>query len=271
METSTAIKNQIVGMTKAGMSIRSIAKLLNISKSTAAYWLKRFKDTGDVMRGTRSGRPKKTTTAEDEYIANELSNNPFSPVKRLANNMNVHAETVRRRLKKANFKCARPCKRPLLTPLHIEQRLAWAHSVERWYQPQWDAVLFSDESRFKVNFADGRIRIWRKKGERYDTKCIQQCDQYGGGSVMVWAGISSEYRTELVFLRQNVNSKVYIDNCLMPHVVPLMQNNRALQYFQHDNARPHAATTTQLYLDNAQVEVLKWPAKSPDMSPIEHL
>ena len=87
----------------------------------------------------------------------------FHQLKLLANNMNVHAETGRRRLKKANFMCARPCKRPLLTPLHIEQRLAWAHSVERLYQAQWD----SDESRFKVNFVDWRIRIWRKKIEEY--------------------------------------------------------------------------------------------------------
>ena len=53
--------------------------------------------------------------------------------------------------------------------------------------------------------------------------------------------------------------------------MPLMQNNSALQYFQHDNARPHAAIPTQLYLDNAQVKVLKWQAKSPDMSPIEDI
>ena len=39
--------------------------------------------------------------------------------------------------------CARPCKRPLLTLLLIEQRLAWGHSVELLYQAQWD----SDESR----------------------------------------------------------------------------------------------------------------------------
>ena len=94
----------------------------------------------------------------------------FHQLKLLANNMNVHAETGRRRLKKANFMCARPCKRPLLTPLHIEQRLAWAHSVERWCQPQWDDVLFYDESSFKIDFADWMIRIWRKRGESYDTK-----------------------------------------------------------------------------------------------------
>ena len=57
----------------------------------------------------------------------------------------------------------------------------------------------------------------------------------------------------------------------MPYAVPLMQNNSALQYFHQDNARPYAAIPTQLYLDNAQVEVLKWPAKSHDMFPIEHL
>ena len=60
--------------------------------------------------------------------------------------------------------CARPCKRPLLTLLLIEQRLAWGHSVELLYQAQWD----SDESRFKVNFVDWRIRIWRKKIEEYN-------------------------------------------------------------------------------------------------------
>ena len=32
--------------------------------------LKRFKDTGDVMRGALSGRSKKMTTSEDEHIAN---------------------------------------------------------------------------------------------------------------------------------------------------------------------------------------------------------
>ncbi|GFW66789.1 transposable element Tcb2 transposase [Trichonephila clavipes] len=39
--------------------------------------------------------------------------------------------------------------------------------------------------------------------------------------------------------------------------------------FQQDNARPHVAKTVKSYLDSQQVQLLPWPAYSPDMSPIE--
>ena len=41
--------------------------------------------------------------------------------------------------------------------------------------------------------------------------------------------------------------------------------------FQHDNARPHTARHTQNILRIHNVNVLQWPARSPDLSPIEHL
>ncbi|GFX61886.1 transposable element Tcb2 transposase [Trichonephila clavipes] len=40
--------------------------------------------------------------------------------------------------------------------------------------------------------------------------------------------------------------------------------------FQQDNARPHVAKTVKSYLDSQKVQLLPWPAYSPDMSPIEH-
>ena len=39
----------------------------------------------------------------------------------------------------------------------------------------------------------------------------------------------------------------------------------------HDNARPHVARTCRQFLNRNNVNVLPWPAVSPDMKPIEHI
>ncbi|GBM59498.1 hypothetical protein AVEN_70474-1 [Araneus ventricosus] len=39
--------------------------------------------------------------------------------------------------------------------------------------------------------------------------------------------------------------------------------------FQQDNARPHTAVVTQYAIQS--VDMLPWPARSPDLSPIEHV
>ncbi len=39
----------------------------------------------------------------------------------------------------------------------------------------------------------------------------------------------------------------------------------------HDNARPHTARVIQVYLEQKGIDVMEWPARSPDLSPIDHL
>ena len=69
----------------------------------------------------------------------------------------------------------------------------------------------------------------------------------------------------------NLTARRYIDQILQPHMIPFMQQHPDVTVFQHDNARPHSARLTQAYLEAQGVDVLPWPAYSPDMNPIEHL
>ena len=88
---------------------------------------------------------------------------------------------------------------------------------------------------------------------------------------MVWGGISWRYRTPLVVIEGNLTSKRYIDEVLESVVVPFLQNHADVTLYQQDNARPHSTRLTTDFLGQNNVQVLPWPAFSPDLSPIEHL
>ncbi|XP_067670865.1 uncharacterized protein [Haliotis asinina] len=62
----------------------------------------------------------------------------------------------------------------------------------------------------------------------------------------------------------------YIDQALRPHVIPHFARHRN-NVFQHDNARAHTARAIRDFLQQNGVNVMQWPALSPDLNPIEHL
>ncbi|KAL7841124.1 hypothetical protein SRHO_G00248150 [Serrasalmus rhombeus] len=100
-----------------------------------------------------------------------------------------------------------------------------------------------DESRHK---ADGRLRVWRRVGERFADVNIVNQGAHGGGGVMR-----------------------YCDEILRPVVVPFVHDHHLV--LQHDNTGPRAARICTQFLEPENIRVLAWPAYSPDMSPIEHV
>ena len=128
--------------------------------------------------------------------------------------------------------------------------------------------MWTDESRFTLDFHDGRVRVHRMPGERFASCCVLEHDRFGDGSVMVWAGIWHGGRTAAVTIRGTLNAERYKNDIVLPVVIPTVQKNQLI--FQDDNATPHRAGTVRSVVRDSGIPTLPWPARSPDLSPIEH-
>ena len=100
--------------------------------------------------------------------------------------------------------------------------------------------MFTDESRFSIQFIDGRVRVYRRPRERFADVNVRQCHRFGGGSVMVWGGISIHHRTPLYVVDGNLKGIRYLTEIIRPLVLPGLQQIGGRAVLQDDNARPTA-------------------------------
>ncbi|GFX98291.1 transposable element Tc3 transposase [Trichonephila clavipes] len=148
-------------------------------------------------------------------------------------------------------------------------RRQWCDERRMWVA-KWNEVVFTDESRICLQHHDGRIRVWRHRGERILNSCVMHRHTGPESVIMVWGGIGYHSCTPLVRIVGTLNSQRYISEVLETDVLPYLQGS-ATAIFQQDNARPHVARIVQRFFVNHQIELLPWPARSPDLSPIENM
>ena len=157
-----------------------------------------------------------------------------------------------------------------MTDRHRQARLLWACRHVRLNREDWVGILFTDESRFNIYKNDGKGRVYRRRHERFRDNCIIETERFGGGSVMIWGGMSMDTNTQPVFIRGKLNAASYQNEILRPVCIPHLRNQRGMRLMQ-DGATPHTARTTVNLLQANRVNVLPWPSKSPDLNPIEHI
>ncbi|GFX23587.1 transposable element Tcb2 transposase [Trichonephila clavipes] len=120
----------------------------------------------------------------------------------------VTVQTIQRNIIDMGFRSRKPSRVPLLTARYKALRLTWAR--QHWSVDDWKHVAWSDESRFQLNLADGRVRVRRQPHESTDPTCQQGTVQAGGGSVIVWGLCSWRDMEPLIHLDMTLIGDRYV-------------------------------------------------------------
>ena len=156
------------------------------------------------------------------------------------------------------------------TAANKAHRVRWAQDMlARFPNPEaWEAIGFSDET-WAVN--DPQWKQWATIHNTEDPDEFALLRRRPNGW-MFWGQFAGRKKGPAFFWEKEyggINAVKY-----QQHIIPLIHRfyqEEGLEMYQQDNAPCHRALSTRFALHQRGIEVMEWPANSPDLAPIENL
>ena len=177
--------------------------------------------------------------------------------------LEVSISTVQRHLRREGMIYKRIIPKICLTKQHKVNRI---RLIKSWISSEhdWNQTIFSDEKRFSLDGPDHWASYVSKNSKIQRMK--RQCK---GGSVMIWMMAMPNGLLSFRVIEGILNSDKYI-NLLQNYAVPTIKLNYEHNFwFQEDNASVHKSKKVKAFMDQQEISILEWPAKSPDLNIVE--
>lgn len=226
----------------------------------------------EIKRKGRCGRKHILQQQTVQEILNDVENTPFQSSTTIREHHNLHCSTstIKKVLRENGVFCHRPAKKIAFTDQHKINRVRFS---EENINRHWANVIFSDEKVFCSN-TDSLKPLWRRRNTRLEEKNVLKTNRSGRISSGYWGWMSDAGPGELVKINGRFTATEYVnilDNVMLPSVRQLYPHPEPIVFVQ-DNSPIHTAQIVQQWFQNHEdIQLLNWPAKSPDLNPIENL
>jgi transposase len=267
-------KGQIIAYNAQNLSIRTIANLIGRGKSSVESVTKRYRETGEYERLPGSGRKRKILDSEVDHMVLSVKRNRKITLNELREGLaadSVHKATISRALARSGrVENVWQTKKPFVSNKNQKIRKKWCQERKNWTIDDWKKVLWSDESPFVFRF-NQRERVWKLSDEKFHPSLLTGTVKHDD-KIMVW-GCFCWYGTGRLYKVRGIMEKMQYKSILQRE---MLTSARELYpdgdfIFQQDNDPKHTSKVVKRYLEYKDVNVLHWPAQSPDLNPIENL
>lgn len=271
---------RLVGAWEWGGSFSEIGRQFGLTESTVRYIIKRYNETGSPLPTQRLGKRKKITDTQKNRIMTAIRRNPtetytdqWKAMKEKG--LDVCKETFVKCVKEMGFKQYAITEVPSLSPAQVKKRYSWCKERLNWTPQQWEEVVWSDESMFRLGKGAQGVNVIRFPGEGMQERHKIGVLKFGQGSIMMWGCFHAKALGPLVIMRGTIDQDKYV-TLLSNYTIPWLKEQHDLYgtdfIYQEDGAPIHTGGYARWYKSKTVIRSFDfWPPNSPDLNPIEHI